>query len=304
MREAVIVINKILLTPGRPEFTNADLSEAINTINAVNIERGNEGFKLGKAGTIRADGALYKDLSESKNPDAKALLETIVKGEEFAKKGKTNDRFEIKNGVLIADLEFYKTLADSVQNALKKGVELAAADEPKKAPAPKAEKAAPAPAAAAPAERKYNPEALSKWLSEANALVAAGKDLSSMSPEAQKAVEIQPAMIIKTELVKDGDKTRKLPVLVDGKEVMIPNPKAGKVGLTASAYQHVTGTIVSSKQVIGNDKVAQGIVREHQERLVAYEEVLATARASLGIEPTPAPAPEKELAHAGPAMAT
>ena len=119
---------------------------------------------------------------------------------------------------------------------------------------------------------KHNPELLSKWLVEGNALVAAGKDLSSMSVEAQKAVEIQPAEIPVHSTVAAG-----------GKAVMERNPYAGTVGLSCSVLQHVTGVINAAERVVANPKTPQGDIKDAQARLVAYKDVLAETRASVGI---------------------
>jgi hypothetical protein len=131
---------------------------------------------------------------------------------------------------------------------------------------------------------KCDPEELIKRLGEANALVAIGKDLSSMSEEALGAVEIMPATRVKRKLVRDGNGDRWAPDLDDqGDEILEIHPYAGRVGLSDPSIEEVTTDIAHAKGIIGDLKSSKGEVKEATARLSSLNEVVSALEASLGL---------------------
>jgi hypothetical protein len=131
---------------------------------------------------------------------------------------------------------------------------------------------------------KCDPEKLLKWLGEANALVAIGKDLSSMSEEALGAVEIMPATRVKRKLVRDGNGERWAPDLDDqGDEILEIHPHAGRVGISNPSIEELTTDIAHVKGIVADTKSSAGEVKEARASLSALNEVVSTLEASLGL---------------------
>jgi hypothetical protein len=131
---------------------------------------------------------------------------------------------------------------------------------------------------------KCDPEMLLIWLGEANALVAIGKDLSSMSEEALGAVEIMPATRVKRKLVRDGNGERWVPELNDqGDEILDIHPYAGRVGLADPSIEEVTTDIAHAKGIIADPRSSKDQVNEAGARLISLNEVVSTLEASLGL---------------------
>jgi len=153
----------------------------------------------------------------------------------------------------------------------------------KTAPFQAAVEAAPAAAAVA----KYTAEEVIAAVQVANDAVKEGKDLAGLTDRQREIVEIKPATRVKKVNTPKG-----MVAELDGagKEIQEPNPFAGKVGLTPSAYQSVTGVVFTSKKALENKDIKASDRDMHTAKLSSYEEALASARTSMGL---PEKGPEK-----------
>jgi len=127
---------------------------------------------------------------------------------------------------------------------------------------------------------KYTAEEVINAVQAGNDAVAAGKDLSGLTDRQREIVEIKPA-----ERVKKVQTAKGLVAQLDdaGKEVMEPNPFAGKVGLTPSAYQSVNGVIFTSTKALENKDIKATDKELHTRKLSEYEEAFKVVRTSMGI---------------------
>jgi hypothetical protein len=136
-----------------------------------------------------------------------------------------------------------------------------------------------------PAQAKFTPEFLMASLKEANALNAAGRDLSSMSPRARLAVEIYPPTRTKRIMAMVDGRRELVPVLDEaGMTVEEPHPAAGLVGLSDEALQFVQDEIEALEAVVrGTANATKGA--EAKTILADLKGVLESHLASIAPEP-------------------
>jgi hypothetical protein len=151
----------------------------------------------------------------------------------------------------------------------------------------------PAKTPATPENHKFTAEEITKAIQEANDLVKAGKDLSSLTPRQLEIVEVKPAERQVLIEVAGGKKEK---AFKDGVPVMEVNPFAGKVGLTNAANQSVNGVMFTSGQALKNKDISKVDHDKHTARLSAYGEARAAARSSMGLSPKEEPA-QGEIEH-------
>ena len=111
----------------------------------------------------------------------------------------------------------------------------------------------------------FDPEKLEKWLTEASALVAANKDLSSMSLEAREAVEIK------------------------------PSPACLRVGLTKRAFRFVQSAIRELETSLNDPISTPATKKDSTHRLSQFRSVLSDAEFYMGIKGTAKNGNERDL---------
>lgn len=242
-------------------------------------------YKDMRDGVIAFNKAVLKGI---KNPEATPAIKALLKEKKLVIDHK-------RGGILAASPEFYERLSNSREDEAKAVAETLAKGREMQAKAGKADKSEQAEKPAkAEKEAKFDPEEV---LATLNKAVTAG-NLDGFSAQELTIVAVQgPERKKYTRVADPNDKSKTIRVPerdAEGKNVMEPNPHAGKIGLTPNALSSMKGYVRTLTAVIENPKTTQGRAKEAQVQLTAATEALTLADKSMGIDRTKTVEAEKD----------